>query len=71
MLADVHVEGSAAADEVSIFWHEKGVLVFFPITRDRFRVIADLGHGRRWPTAAPIRRSPTCRPRSTSAAPAG
>lgn len=43
MLADVHVEGPLPSDEVSVFWHEKGVLVAFPITRERFRVIADLG----------------------------
>jgi 2-polyprenyl-6-methoxyphenol hydroxylase-like FAD-dependent oxidoreductase len=43
MLADIHVDGPLATDEVSVFWHESGVLVFFPITRDRFRVIADIG----------------------------
>ncbi len=43
MLADIHVKGPLPANEVCIYWHEKGVLVFFPITRDRFRVIADLG----------------------------
>lgn len=43
MLADAHIEGRLAIDEVSIFWHEKGVLAFFPIARDRFRMIADLG----------------------------
>jgi 2-polyprenyl-6-methoxyphenol hydroxylase-like FAD-dependent oxidoreductase len=43
LLADVHVEGPLPPDEVSVFWHEKGVLVCFPINRDRFRVIADLG----------------------------
>ncbi len=43
MLADVHIKGSLSADEVSVFWHEKGVLAFFPMGRDRFRVIADLG----------------------------
>ncbi|HEX3601261.1 MAG TPA: FAD-dependent monooxygenase [Lacipirellulaceae bacterium] len=42
-LADVHVQGPLPTNELSIFWHEKGVLVFFPITRTRFRVIADLG----------------------------
>jgi 2-polyprenyl-6-methoxyphenol hydroxylase-like FAD-dependent oxidoreductase len=42
-LADIHVEGRLPADEVSVFWHKKGVLVFFPITPGRFRVIADLG----------------------------
>jgi 2-polyprenyl-6-methoxyphenol hydroxylase-like FAD-dependent oxidoreductase len=43
ILADIHVHGRLAPDEVSVFWHEKGVLAFFPINRDRFRVIADLG----------------------------
>jgi 2-polyprenyl-6-methoxyphenol hydroxylase-like FAD-dependent oxidoreductase len=43
MLADVHVEGPLTADEISIFWHEKGVLAAFPIIPGRFRIIADLG----------------------------
>jgi len=43
MLADVHIEGDLPRDEVSIYWHEKGVVAFFPIDRDRFRMIADLG----------------------------
>lgn len=43
ILADVHIKGSIASDELSIFWHSKGVLVFFPITPTRYRVIADLG----------------------------
>lgn len=43
MLADVSIEGSLAKDEVSVFWHEKGVLAFFPIDQHRFRVIADEG----------------------------
>lgn len=43
MLADVSIDGSLANDEVSVFWHEKGVLAFFPIDRNRFRVIADYG----------------------------
>jgi 2-polyprenyl-6-methoxyphenol hydroxylase-like FAD-dependent oxidoreductase len=43
MLADIHVEGPLAGDELSIFWHEKGILAFFPISHGRFRVIADLG----------------------------
>lgn len=43
MLADIHIEGPLAKDEVSIFWHDEGVLAFFPINRDRFRVIADTG----------------------------
>jgi 2-polyprenyl-6-methoxyphenol hydroxylase-like FAD-dependent oxidoreductase len=43
MLADVHVEGPVAGDEVSIFWHEKGMLGFFPITPGRFRALGDVG----------------------------
>ena len=43
ILADMHLSGPIPADEVSIYWHEKGVLAFFPITRDRFRMIADIG----------------------------
>ena len=44
MLADVHLEGPLAHDEVSIFWHVLGIVAFFPIGRDRFRIVADLGH---------------------------
>ena len=43
MLADVHVQGVLSEDEVSVFLHAKGALVFFPIARDRYRMIADLG----------------------------
>jgi 2-polyprenyl-6-methoxyphenol hydroxylase-like FAD-dependent oxidoreductase len=43
ILADVHIKGTIANDELSIFWHDKGALVFFPITPTRYRVIADLG----------------------------
>jgi 2-polyprenyl-6-methoxyphenol hydroxylase-like FAD-dependent oxidoreductase len=43
ILADVHVTGPLAGAEVSIFWHENGVLAFFPIKRDRFRMIGDTG----------------------------
>jgi hypothetical protein len=43
MLADVHIDGPLAYDEVSIFWGPKGVLAFFPITPHRVRMIADLG----------------------------
>jgi 2-polyprenyl-6-methoxyphenol hydroxylase-like FAD-dependent oxidoreductase len=51
LLADVHVEGPLAPNEVSVFWHEKGVLVTFPISGNRARVIADLGTA--GPTAPP------------------
>lgn len=43
MLADVHVDGPIAPDEITVFWHHSGVLVWFPIALGRFRVIADLG----------------------------
>jgi 2-polyprenyl-6-methoxyphenol hydroxylase-like FAD-dependent oxidoreductase len=43
MLADVHIEGPLAKDEVSIYWHETGVVAFFPIDHNRFRAIMDLG----------------------------
>lgn len=43
MLADLHAEGPLPRDEISIFWHEKGVLACFPFDRDRFRIIADTG----------------------------
>jgi 2-polyprenyl-6-methoxyphenol hydroxylase-like FAD-dependent oxidoreductase len=44
ILADVHVAGYAFPEtELATYWHEEGVLVFFPIAPGRFRVIADLG----------------------------
>jgi 2-polyprenyl-6-methoxyphenol hydroxylase-like FAD-dependent oxidoreductase len=43
MLADVHVDGPIAPDEISAYWHSLGVLIFFPMSPGRFRVIADLG----------------------------
>jgi 2-polyprenyl-6-methoxyphenol hydroxylase-like FAD-dependent oxidoreductase len=43
MLADLHLEGPVARDELSAYWHSDGVLIFFPFAKNRFRVIADLG----------------------------
>jgi 2-polyprenyl-6-methoxyphenol hydroxylase-like FAD-dependent oxidoreductase len=43
MLADGHVAGLAPKDKLHIFWHRDGILAFFPIIGDRFRVIADAG----------------------------
>lgn len=55
ILADVHVAGFVAADtEISTFWHQDGVLVFFPIAPGRSRIIADLG-----PSTGPTRPTPT------------
>ncbi len=46
VLADVHVSGlELPEDEFPIFWHRNGMVAFFPIDRNRYRVIADLGTG--------------------------
>jgi 2-polyprenyl-6-methoxyphenol hydroxylase-like FAD-dependent oxidoreductase len=46
LLADVHLQGPVAADEVTVHFHPAGILVFFPISPGRFRVIADVGLAR-------------------------
>lgn len=43
MLADLHLSGVPAPDEISAFWHADGVLIIFPIAPGRYRVVADLG----------------------------
>jgi 2-polyprenyl-6-methoxyphenol hydroxylase-like FAD-dependent oxidoreductase len=44
ILADVHLTGLAKDPyDVNTFWHSHGVLVIFPISPGRFRVIADFG----------------------------
>jgi 2-polyprenyl-6-methoxyphenol hydroxylase-like FAD-dependent oxidoreductase len=43
ILADVHLTGAPTPGEISVFWHSDGVLAIFPITQDRYRVIADIG----------------------------
>ena len=43
ILADVHVAGPLATDEISLYWHERGVLAMFPMIGGRFRMIADVG----------------------------
>lgn len=43
MLADVRIDGRLAGDEISVYWHDGGVLVFVPMRGGRYRVIADLG----------------------------
>jgi len=42
-LADGHISGLDAQDQLHIFWHKDGILAFFPITEGRWRVVADLG----------------------------
>jgi 2-polyprenyl-6-methoxyphenol hydroxylase-like FAD-dependent oxidoreductase len=44
VLADLHLKGYPFPEtELAIYWHEEGILVFFPISPGRFRVIADIG----------------------------
>ncbi|MFZ5779225.1 MAG: FAD-dependent monooxygenase [Pseudomonadota bacterium] len=45
-LADTHLAGLTPVDRLHIFWHREGILAFFPISQDRWRVIADLGPAR-------------------------
>jgi len=43
MLADVHMRGYPFPDtEVSVYWHQDGAFVIFPISPGRYRVLADL-----------------------------
>ena len=43
ILADVHIDGALPADELRLDLHADGILAFFPIGPQRFRVIADTG----------------------------
>jgi 2-polyprenyl-6-methoxyphenol hydroxylase-like FAD-dependent oxidoreductase len=45
ILADIHLSAVPHPTEASVMWHTDGVLVIFPITKDRFRIIADVGEG--------------------------
>jgi 2-polyprenyl-6-methoxyphenol hydroxylase-like FAD-dependent oxidoreductase len=49
VLADLRLTG-LTPDKLDIFWHAEGILAFFPIVGDRYRIVADLGptqgHGR-------------------------
>ncbi len=49
-LADLRLEG-LRPDKLDVFWHAKGILAFFPIVGDRYRIIADLGTAK---TAGPL-----------------
>jgi 2-polyprenyl-6-methoxyphenol hydroxylase-like FAD-dependent oxidoreductase len=43
MLADVHMRGYPFPDtEASVYWHQDGAFVIFPISPGRYRVLADL-----------------------------
>lgn len=43
VLADMRLDGLGVPDKLDIFWHRDGILAFFPIVGDRYRVVADLG----------------------------
>ena len=45
-LADGHVVGLEPKDRIHIFWHRDGILAFFPMGDDRWRVISDLGEAK-------------------------
>jgi len=44
VLADGHISGIEPNDRLHIFWHRDGILAFFPIVGDRWRVVGDVGH---------------------------
>lgn len=43
ILGDVHLKGVPNPGEINVIWHADGIIVLFPITETRFRVIADVG----------------------------
>jgi 2-polyprenyl-6-methoxyphenol hydroxylase-like FAD-dependent oxidoreductase len=43
VLADLDIDGDLSKDELTICWAPDGVLIYFPISGARFRVIADVG----------------------------
>ncbi len=44
ILADAHLAGVPSnPDEIDIFWHSDGALALFPISTERYLVIADVG----------------------------
>jgi 2-polyprenyl-6-methoxyphenol hydroxylase-like FAD-dependent oxidoreductase len=45
ILADIHLSGVPRPGEIDVMWHSEGILVVFPISQDRYRVIANVGDG--------------------------
>jgi 2-polyprenyl-6-methoxyphenol hydroxylase-like FAD-dependent oxidoreductase len=43
LLADCRIDGPIPQDELTLYWHAHGVMVFFPFEQNRCRVIADMG----------------------------
>src|SRR5215831_5596346 len=44
ILADVHLENAPRTSETIVVWHSDGVLAAFPISEDRYRIVADMGN---------------------------
>lgn len=42
VLADVHIDDYPFCTDVSVHWHRSGILVVFPITRERFRIVGNI-----------------------------
>jgi 2-polyprenyl-6-methoxyphenol hydroxylase-like FAD-dependent oxidoreductase len=54
ILADLHVSGyPLPVTEIVTYWHEDGVLVIFPMSATRFRIIADIGLSKQGAPADP------------------
>jgi 2-polyprenyl-6-methoxyphenol hydroxylase-like FAD-dependent oxidoreductase len=56
ILADVYLENAPRTAETIIVWHSDGVLAAFPISEDRYRIVADVGTA---PENSPHRADPT------------
>ena len=46
ILADVHLRGMPDALEIEVGWHADGMLAIFPLSSERYRVVADVGPSR-------------------------
>lgn len=42
-LADVYLTGMLSPPEIQVIWHPEGTLTIFPITENRYRIIAEMG----------------------------
>ncbi|UUP16445.1 FAD-dependent oxidoreductase [Nitratireductor thuwali] len=56
LLADVRMEWPIAKDEVTLFFSEAGTLVVAPMSRDRYRVVAQLPGAPSVPTIADVQK---------------
>ena len=56
LLADVHMDWPIAVSEVSLFFAQGGTLVVAPMSRSRFRVVAQLNDAPAQPTTADVQR---------------